>query len=430
MTPIISVFAAKVVVSIGLSIMAVLLIRFRAQVLPVVQDRAPQVLGACFLFFRFIPFIIVYLILNEVPRNDVPFFYEKATKALQGGLVYRDYWSFHAPLFSYLIAIPLLIWHSPKAIVLLMVMTEAFTVWLTYRHYRRQNPEAGLLAVLYFMLPAPLVICLLGGQEDIGLWLFGLLTMVAAARRKEPGLAIGLWMAAALLTLKVTFVMIAFPVFFLLGGKTRLRWMGALALVGIPTLLLLYAVMGTQFMMPVQHGDIPFAPNLTTVLKPFLGTLFSHVPLKTLNWIGVAATVTILATVGLRYRKLPYAAVFPSIWVMTFGLFMLFQPSAMAYYIFLFLIAAVFELTPARPGARLWLLIVANLVVVVQPFYWIYLDQIFFNSFADFNSPLKIFEYVLEVITVGCVAAYVWLAWKRLELLRNQKPVKATPVAA
>jgi len=373
--------------------------------------------------------VIIYLVLNELPRNDVPFFYEKATKALQGGMVYRDFWSFHAPLFAYLIAVPLWFWHSPKAIVLLMLLVEGLTVWLTYRFYRRRNPEAGLLAMLYFILPAPLVICLLGGQEDIALWLFGLLTMQVAYRKENrasgAGFAIGLIMAAALLTLKLTFVMIAFPVFFILRDK--LRWIAGLAIVGIPALVILYSLMGWLFLMPVQHGELPFSPNLSTVLRPFLGVIFNELPLKTLNWVAAVSTIGLLSAAGYRFRNLPYATAFPAIWVMAFGLFMLLQPSAMAYYVFIYLVAAVFELTPLNNTRRLALLLLINLLVVIQPFVFVYLDQPYFNSFRQLNSPLLILEYALEVATVGCVAAYVWLAYRHLVELDRKKAPKAVP---
>jgi len=418
MTPVILVFAAKVVVSVVLSILVWLLFRYQIPLRERLVGREKQTLALTFLVTRLVPFVLIYLALNELPRNDVPFFYEKATKALQGQLVYRDFWSFHAPLFSYLIALPLLVWHSPKAIVLLMLAVEALTVWLTYRFYRRTEPNAALLAILYWILPAPLIICLLGGQEDIALWLFGLLGMYAA-RQGRSGFVIGLWMAAALLTLKLTFVMILFPAFFLVRDK--LRWIAGLALPGLPSLAVLYLLVGTLFLMPAQHGDIPFSPNLSTVLRPFLGVFFNEVPLKILNWIGAFTTIGLLAAIGYRFRHLPYERVFPSVWILAFGLFMLLQPSAMAYYLFLYLITLVFELSPFGNPRRLSLLLALNLLVVVQPFVFIYLDQPFFNSFAAINTPLRLLEYGMEVGTVVGVALYVRLAWLRLKALETEQ---------
>ncbi|WP_128545945.1 hypothetical protein [Larkinella soli] len=422
MTPVVLVFAAKVAVSLLLTLLVLLFVRFRSAVLAYVQAREDSVLGLTFTVFRLIPFILIYLVLDELPRNDVPFFYEKATKALEGQMVYRDFWSFHAPLFSYLIAVPLWLWHSPKAIVLLMLLVEGTTVWLTYRYYRTHNPEAILLAILYLILPAPLVICLLGGQEDIALWLFGLLTMGVARRRgqsgKGAGLSIGLIMAVALLTLKLTFVMIAFPVFFLL--KDKIRWIAGLALPGIPALVILYALMGWLFLMPVQHGELPFSPNLSTVLRPLIGVFFNEIPLKTMNWVAALATIGLLSATGYRFRNLPYAAAFPSVWIVAFGLFMLLQPSAMAYYVFIYLIAVIFELTPLNDGRRIGLLLAVNLLVVIQPFVFVYLDQPFFNSFGQIDTGLRLVEYLLEVATVGCVGAYVWLAYRRLRQLEKE----------
>ncbi|RIV18075.1 hypothetical protein DYU11_29400 [Fibrisoma montanum] len=389
-------------------------------------------LTGAFVVFRLVPFVVVYLILDESPRGDVPFFYEKGANALQGGLVYVDFWSFHAPGFAYILALPLLIWHSAKAIVLLMLLGEWLTVHLTFRLYAARSgksaDESALSALLYWLQPAPLVICLLGGQEDIWLWLFGLLSVLVLNRGQQPAgqgwFRVGLVMAAALLCLKVTFAMILFPVFFLVRDKVR--FVRALALVGIPALLGLYIIMGTAFLMPMQHGDLPFSPNLSTVLRPFLGFWMADVPLKTLNWIGLCLTLALLIATGLSFRHLPYQQAFPAIWIITFGWFMLLQASAMAYYIFIFLVAFVFELVPLSNRRRIAWLVVINWLVVVQPFVSVYYGQPLFNSPGQLASPVNLLVYALEAATVGCVGGMVWLAYKRLtelNVVRRPEPI-------
>ncbi|CCH54317.1 hypothetical protein BN8_03476 [Fibrisoma limi BUZ 3] len=389
-------------------------------------------LTGAFVAFRLIPFVVVYLILDEYPRGDVPFFYEKGAKALQGGLVYVDFWSFHAPIFAYILALPLVVWHSAKAIVLLMLLGEWLTVHLTYRYYAtragKTPSDSALSALLYWLQPAPLVICLLGGQEDIWLWLFGLLSVQVLNRSHlsdgQAWFRAGLIMAAALLCLKVTFVMILFPVFFLVRNKAR--FVGALALVGVPALLGLYVIVGTAFLMPMQHGDLPFSPNLSTVLRPFLGVWMTDVPLKTLNWIGLCLTLLFLVTTGLRYRHLSYRQAFPALWIITFGWFMLLQASAMAYYIFIFLVAFVFELVPLSNRRRIVFLVGINWLVVVQPFVSVYYGQPLFNSLSQLASPTNLLIYALEAATVGCVGGMVWLAYQRLaelNVVRKPEPI-------
>lgn len=427
------VFIGKLLVSIFSTGLVYLLWINRQTVSKRMAGQEIRWLNGAFLAFRLIPFIVVYLLLNEQPRGDVPFFYEKASKALQGGLVYVDFWSFHAPVFAYILALPLIFWHSSKAIVLLMLLVEWLAVFLTYRFYQKKeanldpiNRRAALNTLLYWLLPAPLIICMLGGQEEIWLWLFGLVAIWTLRRPNQTdarsSFQIGLIMAMGLLCLKVTFAMILFPIFFLIRDKVR--FVGAIALVGVPALLLLYSLMGMAFLMPMQHGDLPFSPNLSTVLRPFLGGVIANVPIKTLNFIGLAIAITAYVITGIRYRSLSLERAFPSLWVITFGLFMLLQASAMAYYVFIFLIAFVFELTNIHRKGEVAFLVVINWLVIVQPFVTVYTGQLLFNSMASLATPIHLLTYALEAATVCSVARMVWLAYQRLEkLIERDAPV-------
>ncbi|MBU1820379.1 MAG: hypothetical protein KKG00_02550, partial [Bacteroidetes bacterium] len=83
-----------------------------------------------FVAMRLLPWIGIFLIIGEDPRGDVPFFFYKAEAAKLGGFVYRDFWSYHAPLFAYIISLPVWLWHNSRAIVLLMVLMETAILWL------------------------------------------------------------------------------------------------------------------------------------------------------------------------------------------------------------------------------------------------------------------------------------------------------------
>lgn len=416
--PTTTVFAVKLFVSIILCGVIWFVVRYRYRLEPLVQKRENLVIAALLVTLRVVPFIAIFLVLNETPRGDIPFFYWKAELAHQGRLVYRDFWSFHSPLFSYILAVPIFIWNSPKAVVALMGVGEAVCLWVTYRFYRRAAPvDAFWKAVIYLLLPGPLIICLLGGQEDIWLWGFGLWS-VMVWQRTHDSFKIGLVMALALLTLKVTFVIIVFPVFFMLAYRKRGgRFVGALLSVGLPALMILYLLLGWLFLMPVQHAELPFAPNLTTVLRPFTGGLLARIPLHYLNWIGMALTLTVATLTGWHFRQKPFERVFPALWVITFGSFQLFLPSAMAYYLFLFLIVLVFELTDLNKAGQVALLLAINLLVVIQPFVMIYLEQPRFNSFVPLQSPPLLLEYGLEVAFVISVVYYIRQAWLRLKAL-------------
>ncbi len=410
--PITTVFTVKLIVSFFLCVAVWLTGRYHRQLQPFVENKQGLILTGLLLAVRVVPFVVVFLVLNETPRGDIPFFYWKADLAHQGKLVYRDFWSFHSPVFSYILALPLFLWNSPKALVALMGLGEAICLWLTYRFYRQTAPvEAFWKAVTYLLLPAPLIICLLGGQEDIWLWGFGV-GGILLWQRTGSAFRLGLLMALALLTLKITFILIVFLLFFMIQDK--IRFVAALLTVGIPALGLCYLIFGWEFLMPAQHAELPFAPNLSTVLRPFSFGRLERIPLKLLNQLGMAITLSVAGYTGWKFRGKPLEKAFPSVWVITFGTFMLVQPSAMAYYLFLFLVVLVFELTSLTAPRQVLLLLTINLIVVIQPFVFVYLGQPLFNDFNALSQPLHLLEYALEVAFVGCTLAYIHRAWRRL----------------
>jgi hypothetical protein len=416
--PVEAVFAVKLIVSFLLCGVIAGVLHWRARLEPLLVPHQNWVLAGLVVAMRVVPFVAVFLVLNETPRGDIGFFYGKATLAARGKLVYRDFWSFHSPVFSYILAIPLFFWHSPKALVLLMGIGDVVCLWLTHRFYAARQPDAFWRSVVYLLLPGPLIICLLGGQEDIWLWGFGLWAMLIW-QRSGQGFVVGLVMALGLLTLKITFVLIVLPMVILMqpfGQKQA--FLGTLLLVGIPALLLLYSQLGWLFLMPVQHADLPFSPNLVSVLRPLADDFLGNTPIKTLNLAGMVLTLSLAGWAGYRFRHKPLARAFPALWIITFGGLMLFQTSAMAYYLYVYMLAIVFELTDFTKLRSVALLLFINLLVVSQPYIYIKLNQPKFTSLAMLGNPALLLEYALEVLFVGCVIAYIRLAWLRLQRLQ------------
>jgi hypothetical protein len=427
------VFLAKLLASAALTTLTVLGLNRLSWLRRHLAGREPAALALTFALTRLLPFVLIYVLLHELPRGDVPFFYDKAAKALRGGLVYVDFWSYHAPLFAYILAGPLLLWHDPRAVVLLMVLVEGLTVWLTWRHYQpTHGPDALLSAMLYLLLPAPLIMCVFGGQEDVWLWLLGLLAVRLYARKPTPPTArrangsagktapdsgsavgLGLGLAAGLLLLKVTFGLIIVPLIWLV--RQRWRLLAVLLAVGVPTLAGLYILTGWRFLMPVQHSDLPFSPNLPSVLRPWLFGALNAVPLKTLNATGMLVTVLSVTAAGFRYRRLTLAQTFPALWVVTFGVFQLVQASAMAYYVFVYMLPFVFELVPLTRRGRLAGLLILNWLVVVQPYLTIVHGQPLFTHPTVIAQGINGLVYGLDVATVVGLGWMVWTAVRRLD---------------
>lgn len=105
-------------------------IRFQERVLRVPEPTANQLLLVTFAACRLVPFVVIYLLMGIDPHSDVPLFYDAASHALRGGVVYRDFWSLYSLLFAYVTALPLLIWHGLKSIVLLMVIIQGTAWWM------------------------------------------------------------------------------------------------------------------------------------------------------------------------------------------------------------------------------------------------------------------------------------------------------------
>jgi hypothetical protein len=266
------------------------------------NQRGAAVIGIGLLVCRLLPFIAIYLVLHQTPRGDVPFFWGKATVAYKWGLVYRDFASYHAPLFSYIITLPLLLWYSSKAIVLLMVLIEAAIVWGTYRTYRTIKTDTLKSVVLYLVLSGPMIMVILGGQEDIWLWGIAVWMLYYYRRTKDDGLGLGTRFSVGLLTIKVTFGFWLFPLWFLL--KKQGMFLLGMIVVGVPSLVLLYAVMGLDFLMPLQMTANLLTPNLFTVFRPLITAISGHGPdLAFFSWAGLALTLSVATWITYQARN-------------------------------------------------------------------------------------------------------------------------------
>jgi len=119
---------------------------------------------------RLVPFVIIYLVLGEEARWDVAMFYDSVQGALAGGWVYRDFDTAYSPLFPYIIALPVLIWNSGKAIILFMILVEGLVLRATMQWSR--HPESLYIAILYLLLPSPFVYSVLGVKKIFGCGVF------------------------------------------------------------------------------------------------------------------------------------------------------------------------------------------------------------------------------------------------------------------
>ena len=380
------------------------------------ENKDQWVLTLAFVGLRLLPFIGIYVILGQDVRNDVPFFYYKAESAFRGLFVYRDFWSFHAPLFSYIISLPLWLWNNPRAIVLLMVLVEAIAVALTYFTYKNRTPDALLLACLYWILPFTFVFVLLNGQEDIWFWLVTLLIWRHVQKRPHNyELGAGLLFAAGLLCIKVTYIFFLFPL--LVFVRRPLRMLATMAVPGAIALVILYLNVGDQFLMPIRHTQTLLTPNLFSILRPFI-ELFVHVPESSftlLNWIGLLLTLGASIAVAWRFRTRSIQRVIPLLFLISFVAMTIFQPSAPGGYATSYQLIMLFALIDPFSRKHELLVLSFSWLLVVQPFIYVYNGSPSYTSFDLFGTPILAFEYLLQVLNVGCYIIILLLTIQKLQ---------------
>ena len=404
-------------------------IRFQDRVLRVPEPMADRLLIVAFVVCRLVPFVVIYVLMGIDPHSDVPLFYDAASHALRGEIVYRDFWSPYSPLFAYVTALPLLVWHSAKSVVLLMVVTEGAAWWMTYRFYRpRRGSVTQLTALLYLFLPGPVVFCLLGGQEDVWMWLFGVASLWLWTANPSA-FRLGLTMAAMLLVTKALAVLIAVALLFWV--RRPYQYIAGLAIVGIPALILLYALTGGGMLTPLMFASIPFAPNLPTVLAPVIGDFTAYAGLFSTG--GLVAVLGLSAYGGWRLRRgdVPYESASPILWVLCYGFMMFIHKSSFGNYVFIYTLPLM-TLFPSWKNIRsVAVLLLLNVLVAVQPSLWWHLGSPIYSSPVMLTRADYLVEYLMEVGIVASVGYFVWLAYRQIEQTYSliEKKVEPQPVS-
>jgi hypothetical protein len=405
--PVLTVFYIKLLINLGLTLGIIWTISRSGLFAKWQLEKDKLVFSIAFIIFRLIPWIGIFLIINEAPRGDIPFFFYKAEAAKQGGFVYRDFWSYHAPLYAYIISIPVWIWHNSRAIVLFMVLVETGILWLTYQTYKVKSTKALQLAVIYLMLPAAFMYILVDGQEEV--WFWGAALLIWRYTIKKPDnyeVGIGLLYALTLLTIKVTFIFLL-PAL-LVVVKRPIKMLLTMAAVGIPAVGFLYWQIGDLFLMPIQHTEQLMTPNLFSVSRPWVELIY-HINEKKstmINWIGLLFTVFVPVYMAYKARHRHINEILPGIFIACFVCMMIFQASAMGAYVIAYLMAVLFEIVDIRKTKHVAILLALNWLTVVQPFIWVYIKQPAYISPAMFSNVTFLFEYLLQIMNVLC---FFWI---------------------
>lgn len=404
----IEIFYFKLSIGVLLSILFLVLLLSNKEVLIFRNERVT--LFSSFFFLRILPFFIIYIVFNFDARSDVEMFYESALGAKRFGFVYRDFESAYSPLFAYITALPLFIWNSPKAIILFMIIVECAIIWFTINSYK--SKYALKLGILYLLLPGSFVFSILGGQEDIWMWLFVLLGIYFSKKEKKPfylGLALGfgLLITKALLVLYIPAILVF--------SKKPLHIFYGLLSIGIPSLCFLYLHSEFLFLSPIQQANDPRTPNIWSIIHPLSNGLIPIGP-KILNWLGLFSiqSLGIYFAIKLKNRIpmsefLPYNFLIISIWLM------IIQQSSLANYAYVYLLPLIFFLKLEKSKKAMLLLLFFNVLIIVQPALWWGLKMPVFHSLSEINLPFEKIEYGLEVLILVLLFWLLFFVINRLK---------------
>lgn len=408
-----NIVLAKTAISVAaLLVTAALLFKKDALTDWLEKKSANAVLAVAWVFLRLLPFTAVYLIANMEPTSDVNGFWDEGSKASLGQVVYRDFWSPYSPLYAYFLGIWLKLWYSPKMIVLTMAVMDGIALLASYHFFRPFQSRGTFLfrALIYLLLPGSLVLCVIGAQEDVWMWLFVILAYLLRERtlRVEWYAAV---LAIGLLMTKAIFVLIMVPLFLL--EKQKIRFVIPIAIIGIISLAVLYPLVGLEFMQPLDEAKTLRAPNIPSVLNPWFYNSIG-VGEKIWNWIGLVASVGLACISAWRLRNADFRAMLSKVWVVLYATMMIVQQSAYSNYIFLFLLPLVFYVIDWKNKTQITILFVFNLLCVVHPSYWWRLGMPCYMTPSDTAASTELLiDYSMQTAIVLLTGYFIWLAFPK-----------------
>jgi hypothetical protein len=367
------------------------------------------VFGLLWVLFRLVPFVLIYVILQKPTNADVHFFYDISKFILDGKLIYRDFWMPYSPLFPYYNLIPILIYDAKESIVFWMLIYELIAIVLTFLINRKKNRNELIFKfLLYLSLPATLILSVLGGQEDISLWLYMALGLLIWERTSSQ-LWLGVVLAVGLLFTKIVLI---FPIIALaLYFKKPMKYLLGLAVIGIPSFIILYYFVQDKVLSPLKIGDYAFAPNLVSVISPMVGGVSPDN--KALNLFGMIMIILPLLLLSLKSKfKMDLFRFVPYIFCVVYIFMMVFHKSSIANYIYIIMLPLIIYYSEDFSKKTWAILLVWNFSAAVQPSIWYKIGGSFFNSMSQLTQPLFLVDYIFECLYVFCSLYFIYFIHK------------------
>ncbi|KAA0990617.1 hypothetical protein [Dyadobacter aurulentus] len=408
-----SIVLAKLGIGLLCLFVIVFLLFFKNTLISWLEKKsAEKTLFVSWILLRLLPFIAIYIVAGMEPTSDVNGFWDEASKASLGQVVYRDFWSPYSPLYPYFLGIWLKFWFNAKMIVLTMAAMDGVALLLSYHFFRPFYAKGAFLflAIIYLLLPGSLILCIVGAQEDVWMWLFVILAYLVRERTLRVEwyafiLAIGLLMTKAI------FVLILVPLFLL--EKEKLRFLVPMVLVGIASLAILYPLVGWEFTQPLDEAQTLRAPNIPSIINPWFYNKIG-VGEKFWNWIGLVCSVGLATLAAWRMRHSDFRIMLSRVWVILYATMMIVQQSAYSNYIFLFLLPLIFYTLDWKNQWQVTLFFIYNLICVIHPSFWWRLGMPCYMTPGDTTASSQLLlDYSMQVAIVLLTGYFIWLAFPR-----------------
>lgn len=365
----------------------------------------------CWCLTRLLPWFAIYVVAGFATQSDVATaFWPQGLGVVEGRVPYRDFECFFGPLFPCLLALPLLVWKDPRALVLFLSALEAWAAALTLRATGTATDRAARTRwlVFYFLAPGPLLLAVVGGQEDFLVWFAGLLLWHSLLRFREVG--------AGLLT--VIFTLFTKPLFVVpaaaLLGLSQRRWRflaGAVPAAAV-VLVALWALTGRQFLQVLGQSDNISPPNLWIWLHWLsAGWIPIENPLLSLVMVGVVTLLAAAYFAAYRERITSNSSRYFAAWTVIFVLSMLLNLKSLGAYFGYFALpslAVFFDLGDRR--ALGWWLALGTLAPI-ESSLWYRIDCQLLTGLP--GTPLVALEYALQGVMLAALV-FIGLAAHRV----------------
>jgi hypothetical protein len=253
-------------------------------------------------------------------------------------------------------------------IVVVMLLMDGLTLFLTNKFFHNTYPKGKRLwlSVIYLLLPGSLMLCVIGGQEDIWMWCM-LMAAILLRKKYQSTLLYSSMLAIGILLTKAIFIFAIIPIFWI--DKNKWPFFLPMFAIGAVSIAVLYPLVGWAFLQPLDESVVLRAPNILSVLNPLT---FNSIGVGNSIWNYFSSIMTLFVGIHvlLRMKEQPIQKVLSHFWVVVFATMMIIQQSAYSNYLFLFLMPLIFGVIDWENKKQVVSLFLLNILCVIHPTWW------------------------------------------------------------